>query len=134
MGRPVPSLTPAPLAHLLASPWPGNVRELENTMRHATLTCRAVLITPEDLRLEEQPRFCDASAGPHEPPSLTRDPLAVGLEHALAVHAGDAYSRVEEHLIGTALTCTRHNQVRAAQLLGITRHVLRHRMKQCGLL
>jgi DNA-binding protein Fis len=50
------------------------------------------------------------------------------------VHAGEAYNRVEEHLIRQALACTRHNQVQAAQLLGITRHVLRHRMKQCGLL
>jgi sigma-54-specific transcriptional regulator len=103
-------------------------------MQHALLTCRGVLITPEDLRLEEQPRLCDASVAPPGPPPLARDPLEAGLEHALVVHAGDAYSRVEEHLIRKAHTCTRHNQVQAAQLLGITRHVLRHRMKQCGLL
>ena len=131
---PVKGLTPEALEQLLAHPWPGNVRELENTMQHALLTCRGVLITPEDLRLEEPPRLCDTSAPLPGPPPLTRDPLEAGLEHALAVHAGDAYSRVEEHLIRKALECTRHNQVQAAQLLGITRHVLRHRMKQCGLL
>jgi len=103
-------------------------------MQHALLTCRSVLITPEDLRLEEPPRPCDVSAAPPGPPPLTRDPLEAGLEHVLAVHAGDAYSRVEEYLIRKALECTRHNQVQAAQILGITRHMLRHRMKQRGLL
>jgi DNA-binding NtrC family response regulator len=134
MGRPVRGITPEALEQLHAYPWPGNVRELENTIQHALLTCRGVLITPEDLRLEEQPRPHDGSAVSPESPALTHDPLDVGLEHALAVHAGKAYSCVEEHLIRKALECTRHNQVQAAQLLGITRHVLRHRMKQCGLL
>lgn len=134
MGRPVRGLTPEALEQLLAHPWPGNVRELDNTIQHALLTCHGVLITPEDLRLEEQPRLSDTSAVPLELSPPPGDPLAVGLEHALAVHAGEAYSRVEEHLIRQALACTRHNQVQAAQLLGITRHVLRHRMKQCGLL
>ena len=135
MGRSVRGLSPEALEQLLAYPWPGNVRELENTVQHALLTCGGALLTPEDLRLEEQSRLCDASTAPPGPSPLARDnPLEAGLEHALAVHAGDAYSRVEEHLIRQALACTRHNQVQAAQLLGITRHVLRHRMKQCGLL
>lgn len=133
MGRPVRGLTPTALEQLLAYPWPGNVRELENTIQHAILTC-GVLITPEDLRLEEQPRPGDAFTTQSNAPSLTQDPLVAGLEHALATHAGNAYHRVEEHLIRTALACTRHNQVQAAQLLGITRHVLRHRMKQYSLL
>ena len=62
MGRPVRGLTPEALERLLAHPWPGNVRELENTIQHALLTCHGVLITPEDLRLEEQPRLSDTSA------------------------------------------------------------------------
>ena len=134
MGRPVHGLTTAALERLLAHPWPGNVRELENTIQHALLTCHGMLITSEDLRLEEQPRPGETAAVLPEPSSLPHDPLAVGLEHALAAYAGEAYNRVEEHLIRQALVCTRHNQVQAAQLLGITRHVLRHRMKQCGLL
>jgi two-component system NtrC family response regulator/two-component system nitrogen regulation response regulator GlnG len=134
MGRPVRGLTPEALEQLLTYRWPGNVRELENTIQHALLTCCGLLITPEDLQLEEPPRLCDASTAAHGSPPLARDPLEAGLEHALAVHAGDAYSRVEEHLICKALEYTRHNQVQAAQLLGITRHVLRHRMKQCGIL
>lgn len=134
MGRPVRGLTPAALEQLFAYPWPGNVRELENTIQHAVLTCGGALLTPEDLRLGEQPRLSETAPGRHAPSLTTYDPLAAGLDHALAVHAGDAYSHVEACLIRKALESTRHNQVRAAELLGITRHVLRHRMKQCGLL
>jgi sigma-54 dependent transcriptional regulator len=44
------------------------------------------------------------------------------------------YSQVEARLIRKALDLTKYNQVQAAHLLGITRNVLRHRMKQFGLL
>jgi DNA-binding NtrC family response regulator len=125
--RPVRGLTPAALDRLLAHAWPGNVRELENTMKQALLTCRNSLIAPEDLRLEE-PRRCEASGAP------LQDPLDVGLEQLLLTQAGDVYSQVEARLIRKALDLTKYNQVQAAHLLGITRNVLRHRMKQFGLL
>jgi sigma-54-specific transcriptional regulator len=52
----------------------------------------------------------------------------------LLTHAGQAYHRIEDRLIRKALELTKYNQVRAAHLLGITRNILRHRMKQFGLL
>jgi sigma-54-specific transcriptional regulator len=52
----------------------------------------------------------------------------------LLTHAGQTYQRVEERLIRKALELNKYNQVRAAHLLGISRNVLRHRMKQFGLL
>jgi len=125
--RPVGGLAPDTLDRLLEHPWPGNVRELENTIKQALLTCRSYLISPEDLRLEERP-----STG--EMPVPQRDPFEEGLEQLLLAHAGDAYRCVEGHLIRKALSMTRYNQVQAAHLLGITRNVLRHRMKQFGLL
>jgi sigma-54-specific transcriptional regulator len=52
----------------------------------------------------------------------------------LLTHAGQAHHRVEDRLIRKALELTKHNQVRAAHLLGVTRNILRHRMKQFGML
>jgi DNA-binding protein Fis len=49
-------------------------------------------------------------------------------------HPGSAYRRLEEGLVRKALELSRYNQVQAAHLLGVTRHVVRHRMKQFGLL
>jgi sigma-54 dependent transcriptional regulator len=91
------------------------------------MTCRGYLITAEDLRLGER-------AIARVQPVPLRDPLDEGLEQILLAHAGQAYHRVEDRLIRKALELTRHNQVRAAHLLGVTRNILRHRMKQFGLL
>ncbi len=125
--RSVGGFAPDALEALSAYTWPGNVRELENTMKQALMTCRGYLITAADLRLGERSITRVQQAPP-------RDPLDDGLEQMLLTHAGQAYHRVEEHLIRKALELTKHNQVRAAHLLGITRNILRHRMKQFGLL
>ncbi len=125
--RSVGGLAPEALDRMLAHTWPGNVRELENTIKQALLTCRGYLIAPEDLRLEERPSSTGMSSSP-------RDPLDEGLEQVLLTDAGQAHRHVEERLIRKALDFTRHNQVQAANILGITRNILRHRMKQFGLL
>ena len=91
------------------------------------MTCRGYLITTEDLRLGTRPSGAVQQAAQCEP-------LDEGLEHMLLTHAGQAYHRVEERLVRKALELTERNQVRAAHLLGITRNILRHRMKQFGLL
>ncbi len=127
LGRAVRGLTPEALEKLSAHPWPGNVRELENTIKQALVTCHGTLMTLEDIRLDERPG--DAPLTP-----VARDPLDEGLERTFATHAGDAYTYVEAQLVRKALELARNNQVQAARLLGVTRHVLRHRMKQCGLL
>ncbi|MGE3540043.1 MAG: sigma-54-dependent transcriptional regulator [Candidatus Tectimicrobiota bacterium] len=127
LGRPVRGLTPEALERLCAYPWPGNVRELENTMKQALVTCRGALMTGEDIRLDE--RQASEELG-----FVSRDPLDEGLERSLAAHAGEAYMYVEAQLVRKALELARNNQVQAARLLGVTRHVLRHRMKLCGLL
>jgi DNA-binding NtrC family response regulator len=125
--RPVGGFAPEALESLSMHTWPGNVRELENSMKQALMTCRGYLITAEDLRLGER------TIARVQPVSL-RDPLAEGLEQILLTHAVQAYHRVEDRLIRKALELTKHNQVRAAHLLGVTRNILRHRMKQFGLL
>jgi DNA-binding NtrC family response regulator len=125
--RPVRGLTPEALTRLRSHPWPGNVRELENVIKQAILTCPGALITAEDLWLEVQ-----APTG--ENPVSSQDPLDAGLELLLLTQAGDIYNQIEDRLIRKALEFTRYNQVQAAHLLGITRNVLRHRMKQFGLL
>jgi two-component system NtrC family response regulator/two-component system nitrogen regulation response regulator GlnG len=125
--RPVGGLAAETLDSLCAHTWPGNVRELENTIKQALMTCRGYLIMVEDLRLGER----SVARAQEMPP---RDPLDEGLEQMLLTHAGQVYHRVEERLIRQALELTKHNQVRAAHLLGITRNILRHRMKQFGLL
>jgi sigma-54-specific transcriptional regulator len=99
----------------------------QSSSKQALMTCRGYLITAEDLRFGER-------SIARVQPAPARDPLDEGLEQSLLTHAAHSYHRVEDCLIRKALELTKHNQVRAAHLLGITRNILRHRLKQFGML
>lgn len=109
---------------LLTHPWPGNVRELENAIAKAVLHTRGSVITAADL---------DLSSGPHHTPRLPgRADSASGVtfETLFDQEAGNVFAVAERLLIATALERTGHNQVQAARLLGISRNVLRERIKR----
>jgi two-component system response regulator AtoC len=112
---------------LLAYPWPGNVRELENIITQAVLNARGQLLTAEDLVLSEvSPRSVGAEPAPEQARGVT-------LEELFVQYPGNVYTTAERLLVAQALELSRHNQVQAARLLGISRNVLRYRMKRYGL-
>ena len=113
---------------LLAHSWPGNVRELENVIAKAVLNARSSVITAEDLALNSGLRHAHRSRA--EP----ADSSAVTIETLFEQEAGNVFAVTERLLIATALERTRHNQVQAARLLGISRNVLRDRIKRYQLL
>jgi len=114
---------------LLAHPWPGNIRELENVVQQAVLVAAGDTVAPEDLSLGEAliDRTLPASAG-------TPLELEDAFDALFDAAPGELHAEVEARLLRHALRRTGANQVQAAQLLGITRNVLRHRMKSYGLL
>jgi two-component system NtrC family response regulator len=65
----------------------------------------------------------------HLPREIARAPRDVIAEFELP-DKGISLAQLEKDLINQALKKTGGNQVRAAKLLGITRHALRHRMKK----
>jgi DNA-binding NtrC family response regulator len=112
---------------LLVHTWPGNVRELENTIARAVLSARGRLITPEDLGLTEAACRSVGSRLAVEPaPDVT-------IEGLFRQYEGNVFTVTEQLLVAKALELTQHNQVRAAHLLGISRNVLRDRMRRYGL-
>ncbi len=133
------SLAPAAIDRLRRHTWPGNVRELENLVR------RLVALYPQDtLSLEVvEAELADHSAPPR--PDNTRQvatELSEMVEHYLAEHFSGfgkelpppgLYRRivrqVEAPLIIAALTATRGNQIRAAELLGLNRNTLREKIQ-----
>jgi DNA-binding NtrC family response regulator len=112
---------------LLSHPWPGNVRELANVVAQAALHTRTQLITAKDLPLHEMP-FPATDVEPTATP-----PQGTIIEEVFQQQAGHVFATIERLTIEKALELTRHNQVRAAQLLGISRNVLRDRMQRYGL-
>ena len=109
---------------LLDYAWPGNVRELENVIAQAVVRARGPVIRAEDLALHDSQLH---SAAREAAPT---GPADAGLDALFEQHAGRVSAVVEQLLVSKALELTRHNQVQAARLLGISRNVLRERMKR----
>lgn len=122
------TLSPEAMDLLLAYDWPGNVRELQNVLKNAALMSKGNLILPESLSI---PSFVKTPSGAGSPPLL---PIS---ETDLDAYDAGLYDvvipEVERSLITYALRRTNGNQVKAAQLLGISRMMLRKRMEQYGI-
>ncbi|MBL8075524.1 MAG: sigma-54-dependent Fis family transcriptional regulator [Nitrospira sp.] len=101
-------------------PWPGNVRELENFIEQAFIWSQhATEITPEHL-----PTSMKSTS---RSPSLRDDTLAgrMSLEKAVM--------EFEREIILDALKRTNYVQTHAANLLGISRRMLKYRMDTLGI-
>src|SRR6202161_315680 len=107
--------------------WPGNTRELENVIHHALLVCRENIVRPEDLRLSPLGRRTAASS-----PAQSME----ALQHALLAVFEDGgnclYEEIEKAITRTAYEFCHRNQVQTAQLLGISRNIIRAKLMQCG--
>ncbi len=93
--------------------WPGNVRELRNSIERVVLLESGSTIEAEHLVLKQKPA---------EPGTLEN-----------ARGTGLTMDEMESELINQALSSTNGNQTQAAKILGITRDVLRYRMKKHGI-
>jgi DNA-binding NtrC family response regulator len=111
--EPAKTLEPSALEALMAYDWPGNVRELANAIEYAYVLSDRKVLTVADLP-DEVRVACSARPG-SQPEQVV--PLDVA----------------ERSLILRALTVTRGNQARAAQLLQIERRRLYRKVHQYGL-
>jgi sigma-54 dependent transcriptional regulator len=111
--------------------WPGNIRELENVVHQALLVMRNNVIQPCDLnltgfKLTQEP----LSESNVEVVREDEDDLRRVLGRLFKAGGPSIFSKIEEVTIRDAFAHCGYNQVRTAQLLGISRNVLRHRLKQ----
>jgi sigma-54-specific transcriptional regulator len=137
---------------LLQYSWPGNIRELENVVHYALIVNSDGVIAVNDLRLRgvsgpnttataESARVAlqrttqTTNAGSselHANSNLEQLALVLG---QLYEEGGELlYERIEQVLIDSAYAYCQRNQVHTADLLGISRNVLRTQLKRFGLL
>jgi psp operon transcriptional activator len=139
-----PGFTPKVMDELEAHDWPGNVRELKNAVERAVYRWgeadRPVGIL--DLDPFESPwRPRGAFSGPVDDKAAPQADAATAVaapandpdEQAPADFRG-AVAHFERKMLEQALAACRHNQRRAAQMLGLSYDQLRHCLKRHNLL
>lgn len=100
--------------------WPGNVRELRSTLERAILLSEDSVLNSKYVKLE----YDDSLNVQNSDEKMVID---VPLDDA-------SLYKIEKKVITKALELNDWNQTRTADMLGITREVLRYRMKKWGLL
>jgi sigma-54-specific transcriptional regulator len=91
------------------------------------LVCRENVVRPEDLRLSAL-GLRIATGTPAHPFEALRDVLQALYEEGRP----NLYAEIETAITKTAYEFCHRNQVQTAQLLGISRNILRAKLMQCG--
>jgi two-component system nitrogen regulation response regulator GlnG len=127
--RDVAGIADEAMAHLRVYPWPGNVRELQNVLRQAILVCTGGQILPEHLpRIVRDQKPTEATPGKDWEAFLNE-----GLKREEPELYAHALEVMERGLLTSVLRFTSGHQTRAAEILGITRGSLRHKLKALGI-
>jgi len=104
---------------LLSQFWPGNIRELKNTMERAVLMLDGDVLKVQHLNFLKSAADLNKNDANNFVLKIPRDGIKI--------------DKVLKKLILKTLEITNGNQVRAANVLGLSRSKLRYRMEQLGI-
>jgi two-component system nitrogen regulation response regulator GlnG len=119
-------------------PWPGSFRELQGTLEQRRLRVTGPVVTAESLPAPVSAHAVQPRAEEIAPVSgSARSAIESFLRRELQDGGEDLYQhihrQVDERHLPLVLQTTGGNQLRAAQLLGITRRTLRLKLRDPGL-
>jgi transcriptional regulator with GAF, ATPase, and Fis domain len=133
LGKDITAISNEAMEMMVHYSWPGNIRELQSVIRRAILMATGPVIVPELL-----PREVVAgeqfSTSPHKGGDNGFDVFLREREQARSLNLyAEALEWMERILITRVLNRTEGNQSKAAEILGITRGSLRHKIRALGL-
>jgi two-component system nitrogen regulation response regulator GlnG len=135
LGKNVTAISSEAMEAMMRYSWPGNIRELQSVIRRAILMATGPVIVPELLPREvvaggePTPGAVVSGEGSNEFEVFLRE-----REQARSLNLyAEALEWMERILITRVLNRTEGNQSRAAEILGITRGSLRHKIRALGL-
>ncbi len=137
LGLPALQLTATAEAALLNYPWPGNIRELENLIHRTVLISRGSEIAIDDIDLPDVPQRVTVNHAPLQP--LTAETNAEQLfrsavKRLFEEKRPDLLNTMITWIIQDGFAHSHKNQVKTADLLGVTRNVVRTYLKRTGLI
>jgi DNA-binding NtrC family response regulator/ABC-type nitrate/sulfonate/bicarbonate transport system substrate-binding protein len=133
-GRPTQDFAPSALDRLIRYDWPGNVRELDNVVHRAVLLTTEAVISADDLSIDPPaaPATTDIAV------NITQATLEAALrglaERWIAGGEPDLLQRATTILVQAAFDAAGGNQVRAADVLGVSRNTLRTQLSHLGVI
>ena len=124
MERPdTPVFAPETMAFLENYPWPGNIRELKNVVERAVYRTDAVEIT--EIVFDPFESFHMREDLPNVPKPSVDPQVQVAGDDLLNMSLKDAVRELKVRMMNRALSSARHNQKKAAHILGLTYHQFR---------
>jgi len=139
-GRGSMSISDQAMQGLMRYAWPGNVRELENNVHSAVVMSKGDMLLPEHFPIltgEHEKVDLDFSQIENDYCKMFSEIISTNFDKFVAISADHIYhhlnSALEKSLISSALKYTGSNQVKASELLGISRNTLRDRIAKYGL-
>ena len=128
--RPLPAMPPETRSSLRQYSWPGNIRELQSILKQALLQMNGSVLLPSFLPASVLTPSAAPAASNGGGAALNWDRF---VSERLAAGSHDIYAEslalMERQLLTRVLDQTGGNQLRAAELLGITRGSLRYKLK-----
>ena len=123
---PLRQISQSALRRLVDHDWPGNVRELKNTIERA-----AIMGEGEELRSEDLPE--EIVPGGQRAKGPEQQASGDGLSVPFTADFREDRREFERRYISRCLEHTQGNVTRAAEILGMHRQSLQHKLRQLGL-
>ena len=125
---PLRQVAQSALRRLVDYDWPGNVRELKNTIERA-----AIMAEGEELRSQDLPDEIVTVPGLGSISTDKADSAEGGLSVPFTAEFREDRREFERRYISRCLEHTQGNVTKAAEILGMHRQSLQHKLRQLGL-